>query len=43
MNLIDMGIALSHIYVSNPETFKFFKTDTHPQKKNANYIGSFRI
>ncbi len=43
MNLIDMGIALSHIYVSNYETFKFYKNDSYPAKKNADYIGSFAI
>ena len=25
MNLIDMGIMLAHLYVSHPETFRFFR------------------
>jgi len=39
MNQIDMGIALSHLYVSNPDTFRFFSTDA-PKKKGYAYVGS---
>lgn len=27
MNLVDMGICLSHMYLSNPDTFRFFKVE----------------
>ncbi len=43
MNLIDTGIALAHIFVANPDTFEFFKTENPPQKDGYEYIGSFRI
>lgn len=39
---IDMGIALSHLYVSNPETFTFYKTKA-PEQKGHLYIGSIRL
>ena len=42
MNCIDMGIALSHIYVSYPDTFEFFKSNDFPCEKGKEYIGSFR-
>ncbi len=41
MNRIDMGIALSHIYISNPKSFKFFKSDSAKSIRNHLYIGSF--
>ncbi len=43
MNLIDIGIALAHIYVENMETFEFFKVDNPPEKLGYKYVGSFRI
>ena len=43
MNLIDIGIALAHIFVSNTETFEFFKVDNPPEKLGYKYVGSFRI
>jgi len=43
MNLIDMGIALAHMYVANTESFDFFKTDSYPEQKGMEYIGSFKI
>ena len=43
MNQIDMGIALAHMYVSNPDTFRFFKADRVQAVKGAAYIGSFTI
>ncbi|MBQ3054564.1 MAG: nitroreductase [Oscillospiraceae bacterium] len=39
MNQIDMGIALCHLYVSNPNTFRFFSADA-PKKKGYVYLGS---
>lgn len=43
MNLIDIGIALAHLYVSNSESFRFFKTDEPKQIKNYAYIGSVTL
>lgn len=40
MNLIDMGIALAHLYVSEPDTFRFFLCDEPGSVKNGRYIGS---
>lgn len=41
MNLIDMGIALAQLYISNEETFSFSKVNNPPEIKNYKYIGSF--
>ena len=43
INLIDMGIALSHLYVSNPDSFRFFRADSYPERNGYSYTGSFRI
>ena len=43
MNLIDMGIALAHLYLANPDTFRFFKAKKPADIKNYGYIGSFTI
>lgn len=43
MNQIDMGIALAHMYVANPETFHFFTVDNVKEIKGYVYIGSFTI
>jgi len=43
MNRIDMGIALAHLYVSNPETFAFFQSDKAGEVKNHAYIGSIEL
>ena len=40
---IDTGIALAHIYISNPNTFNFFKVDKINEIKGYNYVGSFTI
>lgn len=40
MNRIDMGIALSHLYVANRETFRFFKVENAPVVPGYDYIGS---
>lgn len=42
MNQIDMGIALSHLYVSNPDTFRFFSADA-PKRKGYLYLGSVTL
>jgi nitroreductase len=43
MNRIDIGIALAHLYVSNPETFRFSKDSITETEKGRSYIGSIRI
>lgn len=43
MNRIDMGIALAHMYVSNPETFQFFCQPDTAAPEGYAYTGSFRI
>lgn len=42
LNRIDTGISLAHMYVSNADTFKFFRTDA-PNKSGYEYVGSFEI
>lgn len=43
MNRIDVGITLAHLYVTNPDTFHFFKADNVKTVKGYGYIGSFTI
>lgn len=43
MNLIDMGIMLAHLYVANPESFRFFRAEEPPQQEGLLYIGSVNI
>ena len=43
MNRIDMGIALAHMYVANPDTFCFQQTNEVEEQKNYEYIGSFTL
>lgn len=43
MNQIDMGIALAHLYVANPETFRFFKTENTPVMPGYDYTGSVTL
>lgn len=43
MNRIDMGIALAHLYVSNPDTFTFFQSGKAGEVKNHAYIGSIKL
>jgi hypothetical protein len=38
-----MGIALAHMYVSNLETFKFFKKSDFDEVKGYTYTGSIKI
>lgn len=40
MNQIDMGIALAHLYVANPDTFRFYKVENPKTLKGYEYIGS---
>lgn len=43
MNRIDMGIALSHLYLANPATFRLLKPETPPAKSGHKYICSFAL
>lgn len=43
MNRIDIGIALAHLYLSYPESFRFFRTQSAAPVKGHSYIGSFVI
>lgn len=42
MNRIDMGIALAHLYVANPGSFRFFLTQ-QPKRDGYRYMGSFTL
>lgn len=42
MNQIDIGIALAHLYVENPDTFRFRKSQA-AEVNGYEYMGSFRI
>lgn len=42
MNRMDMGIALAHLYVANPEGFHFFLTDAG-KREGYTYTGSFTL
>lgn len=39
----DIGIALSHIYIENMDTFEFFTTSNYKEVEGYNYICSFKI
>lgn len=43
MNRIDMGIALAHMYVANPHTFRFFHAPQTPAPEGYAYTGSFGV
>lgn len=43
MNKIDMGIGLCHLYVTNPETFRFRKEENPPQVDGQIYVGTVNI
>lgn len=43
MNRIDMGIDLAHIFVENPDTFRYFTQDGYVPPKGYLYTGSFTI
>lgn len=42
MNQIDIGIALAHLYVSNPATFRFFQTQA-PELEKHRYCGTVTL
>lgn len=43
MNRIDIGIALAHMYVANPETFQFLKCEDAAGIDGHEYVGSFCV
>ena len=43
MNRIDMGIALAHMYVANPDSFHFFMAPPAQERKGYLYIGTFVV
>lgn len=43
MNLIDMGIALAHIYLNHPDSFSFFREEGAAPLRGCNYVGSFML
>ena len=40
---LDTGIALAHLYVANPETFRFFKAENMTDLPGYTYIGSMTL
>ena len=42
-NPIDVGIALAHLYVSNPDSFEFFIKNDFENNDNGYYVGSIKI
>lgn len=43
MNRVDMGIALCHLYLTNPDTFRFFTVPAPPPVRGREYAGSFTL
>ena len=43
MNRIDIGIALAHLYVSNPKTFSFSLGEDPQKEKGRSYIGRITL
>lgn len=43
MNKIDMGIGLCHLYVTNPETFRFRREENPPTLDGQIYVGSVTL
>ena len=43
MNRIDIGICLAHMYVTNPDSFRFFKAEGTARVPGYYYIGSMEI
>ena len=42
-NPIDIGICLAHLYLTNPETFRFFKEESTDEIPGHVYMGSFTL
>lgn len=43
MREIDVGIALSHLYIENSVSFRFFEVENHKEIKGYFYVGSVEI
>ena len=43
MNKIDMGIGLCHLYLTHPDTFRFWKEENPPVLDGQVYVGSVHI
>ena len=43
MNQFDMGIALAHLYVSSPDTFRYTHKADVPEKKGYGYVGTINL
>ncbi len=43
LNRMDIGIALAHLYVSNPDTFRFFRDPNAKTESDAVYVGSITL
>ncbi len=43
MNEIDMGIALAHLYVANPQSFRAFRLPAMPEQPGYRYTVSFDL
>lgn len=43
MNKIDMGIGLSHLYLTHPTTFRFWREENPPALDGQIYIGSITL
>lgn len=43
MNRIDMGIALAHLYLENPDSFRFFEAEPKEVPKGYRYFGSLSL
>ena len=43
MNCIDIGIALAHLYIENPDTFRFFRADAPKEVQGYRYTGSVTL
>ena len=43
MNCIDVGIALAHLFVTFPDTFRFFQVDDVPSPRGYSYLGSLLL
>jgi hypothetical protein len=42
-SLLDIGIALAHLYVSEPGGFRFFPAEKTPQLSGYHYVGSVTL
>ena len=43
VSLLDMGIALAHLYVSNEASFRYFACEGVTEPDGYSYIGSFTL